>query len=173
MKHTIPAYIKLQKDTLENWTAENPVLLNGEYIAVETDGAIKFKIGDGVSMFSELKFQEDILKEEIQKKIPTINTVELDFDFSTDWTVSPITSVKDMIRYEWDIIKPNSTIIIMPTGISARQTAPFYDRCPLVHIVAQGEGYCNLHFPEFSEQNFNPERDLQVQWFYNLTVINN
>lgn len=173
MKHTIPAYIKLRKDTLENWSTENPVLLDGEYIAVEIDGAIKFKIGDGVSTFSELKFQEDILKEEIQKKIPTINTTEVDIDQYADWQENSETGYIDTIRYQWDIIKPTSIIIITPTGPAVKMDPWFKNRCPIIYITQQGEGYCDLFFPEMEEQNMDPAHDNQNQWFYNLTVINN
>ena len=50
--------IKLKRDTEENWTSKNPILLDGEMIIVKTnDGKIR-KIGDGVKKFSELPYDE-------------------------------------------------------------------------------------------------------------------
>lgn len=51
--------IKLKRDTEENWTSKNPILLDGEMIIVKTnDGKIRKKIGDGVKKFSELPYDE-------------------------------------------------------------------------------------------------------------------
>ena len=51
--------IKLKRDTEENWTSKNPILLDGEMIIVKTnDGKIRKKIGDGVKKFSELPYGE-------------------------------------------------------------------------------------------------------------------
>lgn len=41
--------IQNKYDTEQNWTTNNPVLLNGELIIVsKEDGTIGFKVGDGV-----------------------------------------------------------------------------------------------------------------------------
>jgi hypothetical protein len=49
----------LKRDTEENWTSKNPILLDGEMIIVKTnDGKIRKKIGDGVKKFSELPYDE-------------------------------------------------------------------------------------------------------------------
>ena len=42
--------IQNKYDTEQNWTTNNPVLLNGELIIVsKEDGTIGFKVGDGVT----------------------------------------------------------------------------------------------------------------------------
>ena len=48
--------IGLRSDTLENWTAANPILLDGE-VAVVFDGENQiFKVGNGISRFNQLPF---------------------------------------------------------------------------------------------------------------------
>lgn len=47
--------IQLRHDTATNWTTANPILAEGE-VGVETD-TNKFKIGDGITTWSELAYQ--------------------------------------------------------------------------------------------------------------------
>ena len=54
MSQTIPARIVIRRDTAANWTAANPVLLQGEW-GFETDAG-KLKIGDGVTAWSALSY---------------------------------------------------------------------------------------------------------------------
>jgi len=54
MSQTIPARIVIRRDTAANWTAANPVLLQGEW-GFETD-ARKLKIGDGATAWSALSY---------------------------------------------------------------------------------------------------------------------
>lgn len=45
--------IKSKRDTAANWTANNPVLLNGEIILIDTDsGELRAKVGDGVKTYT-------------------------------------------------------------------------------------------------------------------------
>lgn len=60
---TFNARIKNRRDTSANWTAQDPVLLNGEIIAVDiASGETRFKIGDGTKKYSQLPFQDEILR---------------------------------------------------------------------------------------------------------------
>lgn len=55
--------IRQKRDTAANWTSNNPVLLNGELIVVETStGAIRLKVGDGVKTFNQLPFLDETLR---------------------------------------------------------------------------------------------------------------
>lgn len=55
--------IKSRKDTSANWTNNNPVLLDGEIIIVNTDsGEIRFKIGDGTKTYTQLPFQDEAIR---------------------------------------------------------------------------------------------------------------
>ena len=48
------ARVRLRRDTAANWTAENPVLLNGE-MGIETDTR-RYKVGDGSTAWSSLSY---------------------------------------------------------------------------------------------------------------------
>ena len=55
--------IQWKKDTSANWTANNPVLLNGEIAIVVTNtGETRFKIGDGTSAYTALPFQDEAVR---------------------------------------------------------------------------------------------------------------
>ena len=55
--------IKNRRDTSANWTAANPVLLNGEIILVDTAaGDTRKKIGDGTSTYLQLPFEDEKLE---------------------------------------------------------------------------------------------------------------
>lgn len=59
--------ISWKKDTAANWSTNNPVLLDGEIIIVETaSGEERFKIGDGTSHFNELPFQDEAVRNQIE-----------------------------------------------------------------------------------------------------------
>lgn len=59
----INARMQQKRDTAANWTNNNPVLLNGELIVVETStGAIRLKVGDGVKTFNQLPFLDETLR---------------------------------------------------------------------------------------------------------------
>lgn len=51
--------IKQRSDTLQNWTNNNPILLSGELAVVDCGTQIRFKIGDGVTAFNDLKFTDE------------------------------------------------------------------------------------------------------------------
>ena len=60
---TFNTRIKNKRDTSANWTSKDPVLLNGELIIVDTaSGETRFKIGDGTKKYSQLPFQDEILR---------------------------------------------------------------------------------------------------------------
>lgn len=66
---TLKTRVKNRRDTAANWTKNNPVLLKGEIAIVEdTDGAIRFKVGDGSKAFSALAYTDEKLKAEIAAK---------------------------------------------------------------------------------------------------------
>lgn len=60
---TFNTRIKNKRDTSSNWTSKDPVLLDGELIIVDTaNGETRFKIGDGTKKYSQLPFQDEILR---------------------------------------------------------------------------------------------------------------
>lgn len=60
MDYTLKGAPRLRRDTDANWKAVNPVLADGEQIAVKmTDGSIRYKIGNGSSDYNSLKYFVD------------------------------------------------------------------------------------------------------------------
>ena len=54
--------IKHKRDTSANWTAKDPVLLDGEIIIVETaNGGVRKKVGDGTKKYSQLPFDDEAI----------------------------------------------------------------------------------------------------------------
>lgn len=71
--------IQWKKDTSSNWTANNPVLLNGEIAIVVTNaGETRFKIGDGTSAYTALPFQDEFLQDAITEVDDALLTHETD-----------------------------------------------------------------------------------------------
>lgn len=64
--NTIDTRVKWKRDTSANWTSNNPVLLNGEVIIVDTNaGETRFKVGNGTSTYTQLPFQDEYLQNAI------------------------------------------------------------------------------------------------------------
>ena len=85
---TFNTRIKHKRDTSANWTSADPVLLNGELIIVDTaSGEMRFKIGDGIKRYSQLPFQDEMLRNSfadtyatsaaLQKMLPKVTTITL------------------------------------------------------------------------------------------------
>lgn len=54
------ARIRQKRDTSANWTAKNPIILDGEIILADTSaGDIRIKVGDGTKHYSELPFLDE------------------------------------------------------------------------------------------------------------------
>lgn len=68
------------RDTAQNWSTNNPVLLNGE-LGLETDTR-KFKFGDGVHAWNELEYASATAAVE-GVAAPTVN--DTDYDIGTVW----------------------------------------------------------------------------------------
>lgn len=60
---TINTRHQLSRDASANWTASDPVLLDGEIIIVDTDaGDVRYKVGDGTKKYSQLPFDDEAIK---------------------------------------------------------------------------------------------------------------
>ena len=55
----IKSRITQRYDTLSNWTRDNIVLLNGELAIVDCGDQTKFKVGNGISAFTQLPFIDE------------------------------------------------------------------------------------------------------------------
>lgn len=57
---TFNARVRMKRDTSSNWTTNNPILLDGEIIVVDTaSGDVRFKVGDGTSRYTALPFLDE------------------------------------------------------------------------------------------------------------------
>lgn len=66
----INARAKNKRDTSANWTANDPVLLDGEIIIVDTaEGEVRTKIGDGTKKYSQLPFEDEKLRNLLNDKL--------------------------------------------------------------------------------------------------------
>ena len=63
----INARVQTRRDTLANWESENPVLLNGETVIVDTDDGLRKKTGDGTSVFTSLSYDDENVYAELEK----------------------------------------------------------------------------------------------------------
>lgn len=63
------ARIGMKRDTASNWEQNNPVLLNGEIIIVDTaSGEVRFKVGDGTKLYTQLPFSDEAVRALISEK---------------------------------------------------------------------------------------------------------
>lgn len=66
---TLAARVQNKRDTSANWTKNDPVLLNGEIIIVDTSsGWVRYKVGDGSKKYSQLPFTDEVIFSSIPTK---------------------------------------------------------------------------------------------------------
>lgn len=66
MSTTLNTRVQSKRDTSANWTQNNPVLLDGEVIVVDTNsGDVRFKVGNGTSTYTQLPFQDEYIQNSI------------------------------------------------------------------------------------------------------------
>ena len=92
------ARINMKRDTASNWEQNNPVLLNGEIIIVDTaSGEVRFKIGDGTKLYKQLPFSDEAVRALISAKQDEISLTEnkaVISDASGKLSVSEVTSTE-------------------------------------------------------------------------------
>lgn len=120
MSTTLNTRVQSKRDTSANWTTNNPVLLDGEVIVVDTNsGDVRFKVGDGVSTYTQLPFQDEYVLNQIpnvsnyvtaQDPISIVDTIPPTFDGHT---------IDDFVLQEQVINSLNSVSTTLP--LSANQ----------------------------------------------------
>lgn len=79
--------IKHKRDTSANWTAKDPVLLDGEIIIVETaNGGVRKKVGDGTKKYSQLPFDDEVIYNTLAAKSTSTNATLMAAGWSTEGT---------------------------------------------------------------------------------------
>lgn len=114
------ARIRLVKDTTENWSKFDPVLLDGEVGIEVTPAGDKIKIGDGTSKWSELSYQLDTitLKDNIDTIGTEIETINTNIealkvkDISIESNISTLTTTLNEVKStaEAAYVKPENGI---------------------------------------------------------------
>ena len=70
---TYNARVQNKRDTSANWTKNDPVLLDGEIIIVDTSaGEVRYKVGDGTKKYSQLPFTDDAMLTLISSKADAV-----------------------------------------------------------------------------------------------------
>ena len=84
---TLKTRIQVKRDTASNWETNNPVLLNGEEIIVDTSaGEVRMKIGDGKKTYTQLPFTDENLRSLISGKVDKVSGKTLSTnDFTTTY----------------------------------------------------------------------------------------
>ena len=82
---TYSARVKWKRDTSANWTSNDPILLDGEIVIVDTSsGETRFKIGDGTKKYSQLPFEDEAVRSLISDKVDKVSGKELSSNDYTD-----------------------------------------------------------------------------------------
>lgn len=67
--NTIQSRIQHKRDTSSNWEQNNPIILAGEIIIVDTNsGERRTKTGDGIKRYNELPFDDEIIRNLVSSK---------------------------------------------------------------------------------------------------------
>ena len=86
--------VKWKRDTSANWTNNDPVLLDGEIIIVDTSsGETRFKIGDGAKKYSQLPFEDEAVRSLISAKVDKVSGKELSSNDYTDAEKSKLAGI--------------------------------------------------------------------------------
>ena len=129
--------IRLKRDTSANWTANNPVLLDGEIIIVDTAGGdIRTKTGDGVKTYTQLPFNDEALYNAINGKCDASISVE---------TVLAADAWSDDGQQTINVAGVTATtngVIGVTHGISDEQLTACGDAA--LYIYNQGDGYLTI-----------------------------
>lgn len=108
---TLKTRIAIKRDTEANLSAKNPILLKGEIFLVDAnDGTLKVKIGDGVSTFNALDFQEFLFRGYyLNEKFYRDSTYLTELPKSVSNLYLDINSRTNKRLYYWDGEKFNPT----------------------------------------------------------------
>ena len=109
----MPTYsgrVQNKKDSEANWIQNNPIILDGELIVVETEnGELRKKIGDGTSHFSELPFDDEIMRSliyDLEKRVFNLEYLPIYVEqFAVINSVIEIGSVVDSVSLSYSLSK--------------------------------------------------------------------
>ena len=93
---TVISRIQTKRDTAVNWESNNPVLLNGEEIIVDTNaGEIRKKIGDGTKTYTQLPFTDETLRNLISNKVDKVSGKGLSTNDFTNTLLTKLNGIEE------------------------------------------------------------------------------
>ena len=88
--------IQTKRDTASNWEKNNPVLLNGEEIIVDTNaGEIRKKVGDGTSKYTQLPFIDEPIRTTLSTKVDKVTGKGLSTNDYTTTEKEKLANIED------------------------------------------------------------------------------
>lgn len=136
------ARIKSKRDTASNWETNNPVLLNGELIIVDTNaGDVRFKIGDGVKTYTQLPFQDESLYNVLSTKADSADLESLQASIVQSDLSQTDNTAKDYVK---GVIRQES----LPEGYPYKEMEAILDGT--FEFAADSDGYTHT----ISDENF-------------------
>ena len=141
MEKTFNVRVKQKRDTADNWSSKDPILLNGEIIFVDTaEGELRMKIGDGKSVYTQLSYVDS----------PRTKSTIISL-LAANWTgdASPYTQVVTI-----DGITSTSKIDIQPTPT---QLVELQDE-EITLLIANDGGVATAY-----AINYKPTTDYEMQ----------
>lgn len=121
--------VPYEKKRIEDWSQFNPVLLDGEPVAVEmADGEIRFKVGNGTNTFNELPYIDHKVWAALDTKLSAAFSSE-DADkvlgIDSDGNVVPVSSLKSKLNWG-DVIETSDSLETAYTA-NLNLTLPGYE----------------------------------------------
>lgn len=117
-QRNISASFLLRRDTAANWESKNPILADGEYIAVKTNsGVIRYKLGDGSKRYNQLPFSDEPLYNALAEKSNKSISVNKILTASAWSSSSPYTQIVSISG----LLANQNGVVSLSTNASASQ----------------------------------------------------
>lgn len=111
---TLDTRICNKRDTDLNWEVNNPVLLNGEIVIIDSEtGATKLKIGDGTNSFSTLQIYNlvpDVTTSNNSKILSIANG-------NLAWIDQPQYKIQPITQEEYDALSTKDSNTLYVIGV--------------------------------------------------------
>lgn len=158
--------VQMKRDTSANWTSEDPVLLHGERVCVDTSaGEVRFKTGDGVKKYTELPFDDEAVRNLVNSKqdaltfdtTPIANSTNPVTSGGVKAALDAKTAIIDVIELPTENIEEDVFYRLL-TGTFVQSGIPYNSwTC-----------YCVESLPEVGEPAANADLSLVIA-YYNVT----
>lgn len=98
--------IQIKRDSASNWETNNPVLLYGEEIIVDTNaGEVRKKVGDGVKTYTQLPFTDESIRTSLSEKTAAINKLnDLVGVIPVETQINDAIGAIDIPKHTWETL---------------------------------------------------------------------